>query len=71
MTVPPPGTQLKITSMGSASQYLQSPIKTVTLLGSTDPLNWKQNPDALEITCPKQMPLKIAVVFKITPAAPL
>jgi alpha-L-fucosidase len=71
MTVPPPGTQLKITSMGSASKYLQSTIKSVTLLGSTDPLDWKQNPDALEITCPKQMPFNIAVVFKITPAAPL
>jgi alpha-L-fucosidase len=66
MTVPPGGTQLKITSMGSDSKYLTSSIKSVSLLGSTGKLDWRQAPDGLEITCPANMPLKISAVFKIT-----
>ena len=66
MTVPPGGTQLKITSMGSNSKYLASSIKSVSLLGSSEKLNWRQAPDGLEITCPTEMPLKISAVFKIT-----
>ncbi len=66
MTVPAGGTQLKITSMGSASKYLKSPVKSVSLLGIPGQLDWKQDPDGLVITCPKEMPLKISAVFKVT-----
>jgi alpha-L-fucosidase len=71
MTVPPAGAQLKITSMGSDSRYLTSSIKSVSLLGSIEKLDWRQAPDGLEITCPAKMPLKISAVFKITCAPSL
>jgi hypothetical protein len=64
--VPGGGDQIKITSMGSDSKYLKSAIKSVTLLGSNDPINWKQDPDGLTISCPPAMSLKISAVFKIT-----
>jgi alpha-L-fucosidase len=71
MTVPAPGTRLKITSMRSDSKYLTSSIKSVSLLGSPAQLEWKQDPDGLEITCPTDMPLKISAVFKVTCGAAL
>jgi len=69
--VPSGGNQIKIASMGSDSKYLKSTIKSVTLLGSNDQIDWKQDPDGLEITCPAEMPLKISTVFKITCDPPL
>jgi len=69
--VPEGGSQVKITSMGSDSKYLKSAIKSVTLLGTNDVINWKQEPDGLTLTCPPNMPVKISSVFKITCDPPL
>ncbi len=66
MTVPDPGTTVRISSMGSDAKLLGSPVKAVSLLGSPDTLNWRQKPDGLEITCPAQMPLKVSAVFRVT-----
>jgi len=66
MTVPDPGTTLKIASMGSDAKLLGSPVKAVSLLGSSETLDWRQKPDGLEITCPAQMPLKVSAVFRVT-----
>jgi alpha-L-fucosidase len=68
MTVPAPGAQLKITSLGTAAKLLVGPVKSVSLLGSGEKLDWKQEADGLVIACPKQMPFHIAVGFKIQPA---
>ncbi len=65
MTVPAPGTQLKIKSLGSDAKYLGKPVKTVTLLGYDGKLKWKLETDGLEITCPDEMPFATSVVFKI------
>jgi len=65
MTVPEPGTLLKIKSLGSDAKNLGKAIKTVTLLGSNSKLHWKQETDGLTITCPAEMPFAISVVFKI------
>jgi alpha-L-fucosidase len=65
MTVPAPGTQLKITALGTDAKLLAQPIQSVSLLGDTNPLVWKQEPDGLVISCPKQMPFHTAVGFKI------
>jgi alpha-L-fucosidase len=65
MTVPAPETKLNITSMGTDTHLLNSAIKFVTLLGSSDSLKWEQKADGLEIVCPAQMSAKIAAVFKI------
>jgi alpha-L-fucosidase len=68
MTVPPPGTQLKISSLGTEAKLLAGPVQSVSLLGSDEKLDWKQEADGLMITCPKQMPFRNAVGFKIGPA---
>jgi alpha-L-fucosidase len=69
MTAPDPGTSLKITSMGTKAQPGGAAVKSVSLLGSTAPLDWKQQADGLQIKCPYQMPFHIALVFKVKLAA--
>jgi alpha-L-fucosidase len=66
LAVPGPGVTVNIVSMGSAAKLLPSPVKTVALLGSSDPLRWEQKPGGLEITCPGQMPCRISAVFRVT-----
>lgn len=65
MTVPEPGKQLKIKSLGKDSKNLDKPVKNVKLLGHNGNLTWKQESDGLVITCPAEMPFATAVVFKI------
>ena len=66
MTVPVPGAELKITSLGSVANRLGKTVKAVTLLGNKGmPLKWKQEADALVVTCPQAMPFATAVCFKI------
>ena len=67
MTVPAPGAQLKITSLGTNANLLAQPVKSVSLLGSTNTLAWTQQADGLEITCPDTMPCATAIGFKIGP----
>ena len=67
MMVPAPGAQLKITSLGTNANLLAQPIKSVSLLGSTNTLAWTQQADGLEITCPNTMPCATAIGFKIGP----
>jgi alpha-L-fucosidase len=65
MTVPAPGADLKITSMGGDAKPLTGPIKSVRMLGSEDQIEWTQQADGLRIKCPSAMPFRIAVGFKI------
>lgn len=65
MTVPEPGKQLKIKSLGKDSKNLDKPVKSVKLLGHNGNLTWKQEADGLVITCPVEMPFATAGVFKI------
>lgn len=65
MTVPAPGAELKIKSLGADGKYFDHAIKSVKLLGSNAALNWKQEADALVITCPAQMPFATAVTFRV------
>lgn len=65
MTVPEPGSQLTIKSLGSGSGLISTPISAVTLLGSTDKLDWQQREEGLVIRCPAEMPFRIAVGFKV------
>jgi len=41
------------------------PVKSVTLLGYTGPLTWKQTPDALVVILPNTSAFKTALGFKI------
>ena len=65
MTVPASGTELRITSLGATANALGKPVKSVTLLGYTGPLAWKQEPDALVMTLPNTSAFKTALGFKI------
>jgi alpha-L-fucosidase len=66
LTVPAPGAELKVASLGAAANLLGKSVKSVTLLGHDGPaLAWQQTPDALVITLPVTMPFATAIVFKI------
>lgn len=65
MTMPAPGTQLKIKSLGKDATYLGKPVKRVTLLGYKGSLKWKQEADGLTIIYPQKLLFKTSVVFKI------
>lgn len=65
MTVPSPGTSLKIKSLGTVEKYLEEPVKEVKLLGYDGDLQWKQEDDGLVITCPGEMSFASSIVFEI------
>jgi alpha-L-fucosidase len=66
MTVPTAGTELRIKTLGSSAPDAKR-INSVSLLGSSTPVQWKQEPDALVITYPGNVPdVSIAVGFRIT-----
>jgi alpha-L-fucosidase len=65
LTVPAPGTNLKIRSLGTETGKRSRPVRTVKLLGHDGPLEWRQEADGLAITCPAEMPFATAVVFRI------
>ena len=65
MTVPVPGTTLKIKSLGTDSTYFGKAINNVVLLGYKGKLKWKQEADGLTILCPAEMPFETSVVFKV------
>ena len=66
MAVPASGSEIRISSLGSAANLLGKPVSSVTLLGHVGaPLRWKQEDDALIITAPPGMPFATAVAFNI------
>jgi len=65
LTVPSPGFNLKIKSLGTEAKYLSHPVKTVKLLGYNGKLEWQQQADGLSITCPAAMPFETSIVFKL------
>lgn len=66
MTVPAPGAELRIASLGSAAPHGAKPVTRVNLLGHDGPaLAWKQEPDALVVTCPDTTPYRTALIFRI------
>ena len=65
MTMPNGGDVVRIKSMGSSSEYMKEAVKKVSLLGYKGKLEWKQTPEALEITFPADANLKSVAVFKI------
>jgi alpha-L-fucosidase len=65
MSVPAPGTQLKIKSLNKDMKNLKKTVTTVKLLGYDGKLRWKQEADCLSITCPTEMPFATSIVFRI------
>lgn len=66
MTVPTPGSEIRIESLGSTANRLGKSVSNVTLLGHQGAaLKWKQESDALIIRVPSAMPFATAVAFNI------
>jgi len=65
LAVPPPGTRVKIVSLGLDAGLMKQPVRSVTMLGSNETLAWKQSGDGLEVVAPAHLPSQIVVVFKI------
>ena len=62
-----PKSDVRIKSLGMTAGLLNKPIRTITLLGSSEPVQWSQTGPALIITLPEKIPNDIAIVFKLTP----
>ena len=65
LTVPAGGSHIKIKSLGTAAQLFPKGIQSVSLLGTSPKLAWKQEADGLEIALPEKFPAKYVVGFKI------
>lgn len=65
MIVPESGTQLRIHSLGKDAKMFDEQVKNVKLLGSNEKLKWKQEADALVVTCPETTSYSTSIVFKI------
>jgi alpha-L-fucosidase len=61
-----PKNDVQLTSLGTASKLADKPVKNVSLLGSTDPVNWTQTAEGLSIKAPSKGLSDIAMVYKIT-----
>lgn len=60
-----PVENIKITSLGKTSSLNDKKVKSVSMLGSADKINWKQQDDALTIIMPAKLPDWKVVGFKI------
>jgi alpha-L-fucosidase len=65
MTIPAAGAPLKIKSLNLSDNRLGHAVKSVKLLGSSDSVEFKQEPDGLTIIYPRGKRLDTAAVFKI------
>jgi alpha-L-fucosidase len=61
-----PKKDLQIKSLGSGAKLLDKPISNITLLGSTEKVQWSQTADAITISMPTKSPNDIAIVYKIS-----
>jgi alpha-L-fucosidase len=65
MAVPQAGETLKIRSLGKKAGLLEKRPQSVTLLGYSQKLDWKQENDALSIRYPQGASFPFAVVFRV------
>jgi alpha-L-fucosidase len=65
MTVPAPGTNLKIRSLAKDGKHRDQIINSVNSLGFSGELLWKQEANGLSIICPEEIPFATSLVFKI------
>jgi alpha-L-fucosidase len=64
-----PKKDLQIKSLGEAAKLLEKPISSISLLGSTDKVEWSRTADGLTISAPAKSPNDIAIVYKILPGS--
>jgi alpha-L-fucosidase len=65
ITLAQPLNEVRVVSLGSDSNFLDKPIKSVKLLGYKGKLIWKQEKDALIIQLPAALPSNYSSSFKI------
>ena len=65
ITLGVPSKQVRIESLGTASQPLGKTIESVHVLGRDAPLQWHRQPDALVVELPDRLPTAHASAFKI------
>jgi alpha-L-fucosidase len=65
ITLGEPKGQVRIASLGTKAGLETRAVKSVSLVGATAPLRWKQQDDALVIDVPASLPTAIASSFKI------
>ena len=51
-----PVDDIRITSLGKSSAINDKKVKSISMLGGDEKLNWKQKDDALVITLPEKLP---------------
>jgi len=61
----PANGDLRIRSLGRGLPYLKRPVCGVKLLGSDEPLSWRQEADGLHVELPLQPPREAAFTFRI------
>ncbi|MFI3289492.1 MAG: alpha-L-fucosidase [Rikenellaceae bacterium] len=61
----PESGKLVIKSLAMTQNYLQEPVKKVSMLGSKEKLEWRQTAHGLEVTFPSVKPCEHAFVLKI------
>ena len=66
ITLGVPTGAVRIAALSAGAQHVERAVKSVTLVGSSEPLVWKQQADALVIELPTKLPSDIASSFKIT-----
>ena len=64
MKSPQPGEKVIIKSMGKKSGLIMK-VKQVSLLGYNGKIKWHQTNEALEISCPEQLPFSTIITFRI------
>jgi len=60
-----PQNEVRINSLGASAGLLHKPIRKITLLGSSERVQWSQTGPALILAPPKSVPNDIAIVYKI------
>jgi alpha-L-fucosidase len=65
MTVPEPGRELVIRSLGTRAKLLDRPISKVSLHGFSEDIEWKQHADGLHVRFPDDAVLDFSAVFRI------
>jgi len=65
LKVPTGGSQITIKSLGAGSKNVPGGIQSVSMLGSSEKVAWKQTDDGLEINLPETMSAKYVVGFKM------
>lgn len=56
---------VKMTTLGSANKLYPNEVKSITLLGSNDKVEWHHEPDGLVVTIPQSAKESFAYGFKI------